>query len=620
MADELADAERIAAAQRAANGADYIEVVSSRDNFTVQVPVEIHADPAARAAFLRDARAAANAERQTAATTRRRNESGIVGRGMEFIASVNRGTTQLFDVATAPLQGAYNLGAWGARELGFDAPGIPTLRSTVPERGEFANDDALTRIIAGTGELASMAVPAGVAVRGITNGLSTASKYGQTTFNRVLDVIGRTTPQQDLGYGLISGAGGEMLAEGGAALGVENQLGQDALRLAGQVVSPIAWTQAANKLGNSIKEVIASAAPSAERIRGASRAAYAMLDSGGWKADGPSVDRLRNMVNEFGIDMSIHPATGTGTVAGKMKQLLAAADESLVSWSFLDDARTTLHTIGKGTDTQATHAKSLANKLDELILEMTPDKIAGEKPWGELLQNARSLWRRQKTAQVVEDVRHNAEVSAMNNPNKDAFINAFKNGLRNLLKKGKKNNQGNFLNKEERKLIASAINGTKLSQTLENIGSAIGFQSDDLIRNVALSGVAGAAAGFGAAGAGGSATGALYGGLAIMGSTALGSTLKNVSRRLFISNSKLQEGLLKAGQNAEQIARSYLTNSKSRDPRELAILLVNQGADPAELRNITTRSEFLNEATSLAIIFSQALMREEAAQENPAQQ
>ena len=47
---------------------------------------------------------------------------------------------------------------------------------------------------------------------------------------------------------------------------------------------------------------------------------------------------------------------------------------------------------------------------------------------------------------------------------------------------------------------------------------------------------------------------------------------------------------------------------------------MNQGADPAELRNITTRSEFLNEATSLAIIFSQALMREEAAQEKPAQQ
>ncbi len=603
--EELADASLIEKAQE-----ETVAVPSSRDNIVVQVPKSIYDNRKTNKQEYRDfLQQAAAAQRASSSdipsldrpVTRRRNDSGIVNRGMEFVTAVNRAGAQTIDVLTSPVQAAVNLGAFGLRQMGFDAPGMPTLRSTVPERGAFARDDAMTKVIAGAGELATMAVPSGVATRAIGSMANTSAKYGQTAFNNFLEMLGKTRATDDLTFGLAAGAGGEALVQ---ATGTEGGNFENLTRLAGQVVTPAGWSLVANRLATTTKQILKDAAPSSDLFKGASRANFAILDNAGIRADGPSVNQLKTVLNKFVDDYGIDVANGTGALATKIKNLKEAADESMVSYGFLDDARSFLRTQPKNT-TQGSHSHQLAEELDALILSMNPinKNALGGKTVESVIKNARELWRRGSNAKLLENIRADAEIDALKTRDGGAFIRSYKNGIARLLKADSK--KGKYLNKTEKALLKKAMAGNKISDLLE-AATVIGFNSSDLVKNVLLSSAVSAAVGYGA---GMGAQTAIYGGAGIVGLTATAAALRAGARNIFKRNAKLQEAILKGGQNAEDITKAYLQNATEKDPRDLALLLINQGADPQALKNLSkSPSAFLDDAIALAIAGNQIMM------------
>tara|TARA_R110001606_G_C15379751_1_gene650314 strand:- start:34 stop:1914 length:1881 start_codon:yes stop_codon:yes gene_type:complete len=604
--EELADASRIEQAQE-----ETVAVSSRRDNIVVQVPKSIYDNRKENKQQFMDFLQQAGAAQRTnspdmpslnASVNRRRNNSGIVNRGMEFITSVNRAGTQTLDVLTSPAQAVVNVGAAGLRQMGFNVPGMPTLRSTVPERGAFAPDDALTKVMAGAGELATISVPSGVATRAIGSMANTAAKYGQTAFNNFLEVLGKTRAIDDVTFGLTAGAGGEALVQ---ATGQEGGNFENVTRFSGQLITPAGWTLIANRLATTTKQILKDAAPSANVFKGASRANFAILDNAGIRADGPSVNQLKTLLNRFTDDYGIDVANGTGALATKIKNLKKAADESIVSYGFLDDTRSFLRKQPK-TTTQGAYSHQLAEELDGLILTMNPvnKNALGGNTVETVIKNARELWRRGSNAKVLESIRADAEIDAISKGGGGAFIQSYKSNIAKLLKDGSK--KGKYFNKEEKELLKKALSGTKFSNLLE-AATVIGFNSSDLVKNVLLSGVIGVTAGAGM-GAGVGAKTALIGGAGIIGLTATASALRGGARAIFRNNAKLQEAILNGGKNAEDITKAYLRNAKNKDPRDLALLLINQGVNPLELKTLFSSSAFIDDAMALAIAGNQLMM------------
>ena len=128
--------------------------------------------------------------------------------GKEFVTAVNRPTAQLLDIATSPIQ----YGVQAARQGTLNPIGMQGgsfFSSKVPERGFYAGDTTTTRLIAGAGELASMALPAGVYTRALSNLVAQNTTLTPTAFQGLMAEIGKVTAKQDVGFGLMAGFGGE---------------------------------------------------------------------------------------------------------------------------------------------------------------------------------------------------------------------------------------------------------------------------------------------------------------------------------------------------------------------------------------------------------------------------
>jgi len=122
----------------------------------------------------------------------------VLGLGMEAVTAVNRVGASMFDIATAPVQALLNVA--GAE--------VPTLRSTVAERGAFAGEGVATDIVAGGAELAVLSATGGGATRMLASSLDDIARFGERTLDRVIRTLGGTTPAQDVMLGAVAGGGG----------------------------------------------------------------------------------------------------------------------------------------------------------------------------------------------------------------------------------------------------------------------------------------------------------------------------------------------------------------------------------------------------------------------------
>lgn len=522
--------------------------------------------------------------------TVRQPEPGLREYAGEAVSAFVRPAASLFDIATAPGQALL-------RGAGID---VPTLRSTVAERGEFAGESPMTQAIAATGELGSMAVTGGGIQRFLAKGLTEVGRFGEGALSRVLQSLGASTATDDLIMGMVSGAGGEAAAELSEDLFGESS--REFGRFAGQVVSPAAWAATTRSLVGISRNLLAEAAPDIERIRGASRAGYAMLDEAGVQANGPSISMLEGRVRSFADELNIDPATGQGVLASKLNQLLNAAESGRVSYGFLNEVASTLRKQGMATDTQGNNARQAADMIDEIIFDMIPDnpEALGGQSVSELIGTTKDLWRRASVAQSIEDLQESARLDAMKEGGD--YVKSFRNSLINYLKPT--NKKLKFLKKEEKAILKEIVAGDSIENTLRGL-SQLGINSQDYIKTILL-GSGGTAIASMQAGQPMITTAAAATGVGAISITGLSAIARGLANQQFRSNARLGQQLIKLGDlpKAEDIARVYLreTPRDRRNPRDLTALLLNSRADVSDLRTLPIgQNKIVSDAAALAI-------------------
>lgn len=512
--------------------------------------------------------------------------------GMELITGATRQGAQLFDIATAPGQLLLNL-------AGFD---VPTLRSTVATRGEFAGEGAMTDIMAATGEIGGAAMTMGGVTSSIASGLRDVARFGDDVLSRVIQSMGGRGPVRDFVEGGVAGAGGEIGAQQ-----VSERFGpqyEQYGRIGGELLSPAVWAATSSQIRRVSENILEQAAPTVQQLRGASRANFTMLDEAGIRANGPSSSMLEGFIDDFVESNGVDSATGMATLSSRLNQIKRAAQDGKVTYGFLADSISELRRVGAGTDTQSTLARNAAQDLDDILVRMVPssEEALGGQSVNEVLTTARSLWRRASVSQNIEDIVEDAAIKSESE--RSDYVQNLRRGLGSLLQSGSK--QGRYLSSEERSLIREVVRGGRIERMLE-LAENIGFNSDDLVRSVIFQGIVGGGT-FALSGSQAAA------GAAIVGSTALGAAMRRAANNIFKDNANFTRSLIRAGTNGEEIARSYYRNvpRSERNPRDLTLLFLNNNADLTGIRDTSLiNSPLISDAVALAIAGKPLLEGEE---------
>ena len=525
--------------------------------------------------------------------------ASLLDRGMEFVTSVNRATTGLADIATTPIQ----YGIQAARQGTLNPQGGSFFRSTVPERGEFAGDDYATKIIAGAGDLATLAIPSGMYARGLSNLISQASKLNPTTFQKVLQELGKTTVKQDVGYGLLSGAGGEAAVE----MFGEN----DITRIAGQILTPVAWNATAGRLLNYTKNnFLINANPSYEELKGLKSTFFTMIDEAGASLDTPDVKPFIGKIDSIMKDYTLDGA-GNSRVESVLNNLRKTADEGELTFSRLLNDIQQLKNIPYDS-TEGKIAYNIAKDLDEDVFNWTPqfpEKLQG-KTVQEVISTARELHRRDTNALILQNTLRSADLSVKSGKN---VVETLKGKLKSLIDPDIGAYKGNWSD-EETKLIETAMSGKGL-QGIFNGLSTLGFNSDDLVRSI----IYGAVFGGLAFNQGVTGTMALGGGM--LTGTAFARAMNSFAASTMKRNVKLMQSTINAGENWQPIFSGYMKNTPKdqRDPRELASLFVHQRVPLLQLSEIAenSSSQLLKDSTVLAVGIENVLNKDSQQETEP---
>jgi|TARA_R100000084_G_C4652837_1_gene150941 hypothetical protein len=515
--------------------------------------------------------------------------------GMEGVTGFNRPMASLLDIATSPIQ----YGIQAVRQGTINPQGGDFFKSGVPERGAFAGDDSLTKIIAGAGELTSMAMPSGVFTRAMANTLSQATRLSPNAFQRVLQEIGKTTPKQDVGFGFVSGAGGEAAVEASRAVGLEEN---EITRFAGQMLSPAALNVVAGKLINVAKNnIFKTSSPTLDDLRGLRTGLYATLDQAGIKQDGPSIKPFIASIDELMKKYTLD-ASGESVPRGILQGLKKQAEDGELTFSRIYEETKRLRSLDDSV------SYNIAKALDEQLFNFKAidEGVLKGQTFEEAFKAAKEAARREINANNMDTILQNLAIEDIAGSN---YVNVLKSKLKPLVQKGQP--QYNFLKPSERQIITDAIKGKGLNKIL-NAFSQVGFSSDDLIRSIFYTTLIGAVTGGVATQAGGS----LALGGTIAAATFLGRGLGNAATNIVKKNAKLMESVLKAGPDGQRILEGYLkyTPKENRDPRDLAILFTNQKVDLRAIEDVATKSNsvFLKDSVGLAIGLDNVIKKEQS--------
>lgn len=538
--------------------------------------------------------------------------------GMEAVAGVNRPLTSLIDFATTPVRALeQQVRPYAQAMLGIEdaGPAQPfSLRSMVAERGEFAGEGVATDIAAGTGELTGMVMSGAPIQRFVAQMVAKGLQTG--TAKNVFELLGSGKPIDDIIFGTTGGLGGETAA---AAVGQADFLpegSEEFARLSGQIITPAAAQSVLKQVTNfATNRLLKEATPSTEALKGASSYIYNQLDELGVKAGKESTQRLSSNLSRF-LDEEITNDPMYGTVRNRVTKLLQALESGDTTFGVIDTARGKLaQQAAAGTDDIARTAGIAAKLIDEEILRMTgnaPNQMVDGKTISEAVRTARELWRRSNTSKQIDKVSRNAEIDAdANRQGKKPYEYYLRQGMASLLKSDKKTMS---FTESEKKAINSFIKGGKLENalmTLGNLGASSGALASGAI-TTALGTFAYATANPSLV------VPAVVGAASVGGSYLVGKGLQQLSLTALKNNGNLMKGMIRAGNDAEAIARSYVSNTPTgkRDARVLSSLLLRNNADLSRLRGTAFGDSSLGQSTfAYYDLFNKAVAEEKQAEQ-----
>jgi hypothetical protein len=520
--------------------------------------------------------------------------------GNELAAGLARPIASIVDTIMSPVAVGYQL-----------ATGKPAMSasSMVAPVGTYASD-TLGRIIGLGGETAMSSLSVGQAGRAFVSSLlDDAARAGESAFRGVLRQLGSSKPADDVLGGFIAGTSSEAAGAAAEDLGASTNTAQAVRSLAG-LGAPVAAAPVLNRLTNRVNAFITKpgAVPTVNEIRGASRALYQQVEDLGIvfneAATKRIVDDIQNIVTAEGLT-TLRGETTLGSQTLKILKLLGEPGEfNGTSFSFAD--------IASGTDNEARIARQLRDAVDNFLLNPSVDDVAAVQASGgralpsptmgtedknaisKTLLNARALWRRAKSAEIIDDAFSDANVASLGAEGQN-YNKVLNDNLRNLLRDPKYATQ---FSDDEKKQIQAVLQGGSVRRTFEAIRN-LGISSDNYIKATLL-GTAGAAA------YGYSTPQAMAFFSGVVGTKAIAEASKVIASKFFKNDANAMRAIMRAGPNAQVIARTYLarTRPSERNPAELAVLFRNSGVD---LSKLAEKPPIPSALVSDAVAFAQAL-------------
>jgi hypothetical protein len=514
----------------------------------------------------------------------------------ELSGALARPLASMVDMAISPALAGYEA------VTGKRAGGATSL---VTPRGAFTGDDKLGQAIAVGGELATSSITVGQAGRSfVSSFMDEAARYGESAFRGVLRQLGSSAPADDVIAGFISGTSSELAAGKAEELGMSPEAVESIRALTG-VGAPVATAPVLNRLNNRIGAFLRKpgATPTVEEIRGASRAIYSQIDDLGIVFNEASTRRLASDIDDLVVQESLTNLRGESTLAAqvmKVKRILEADGEFTgTTFSVLDKARAAFNDIAANkTGNEWRLAGLFRDKVDDFLMNASVDDMvplaaasnriglpapAGAASAGLSLEdsnalssamyNARALWKRAKTSEMVNGAFKDAELAALGGQGQP-YEKVLIENLRGLLRNESTAAQ---FSKQETAMIKGVIQGGSPRRVLEALNT-LGIKSDTFIK-ASMLGAAGAAY----AGYMTPQSTVVAGGLAATSGVA---KLAGVIASNFLrTDANTMRAMVAAGPNARALARIYLarTPTNKRDPVEFAAILKNAGVDLSTL-------------------------------------
>lgn len=329
-----------------------------------------------------------------------------------------------------------------------------------------------------------------------------------------------------------------------------------------------------------IKKAIIESAPNPDDLKNVSRGIYKELDSSGVTMKENVFKGMLNKINKetgkAGLDARVTPKA-----AGALEVMQDTLGQS-PTMTEIDTLRKVAQGVAKNIDpTEAALGNIMISEIDDFLDMLPPSAFATGKQAssqvGQKYKAARNLWGRARKSELLAEAIDKAKSRA----------SGFENGLRVELDKISNSKKlSKFFTKNEKALMRDISRGNKAQNIAKLIGR-FGF-SEGRATNVltALSGVGGGAVAGGGVGA--------------FVVPAVGTASRKIAQELTANRVKFLESMTKAGNNAELIAKSYMTTvpKSKRNISDLSALLSDPSVDLSAM--INKSNTFIRDAAELA--------------------
>ncbi len=305
-----------------------------------------------------------------------------------------------------------------------------------------------------------------------------------------------------------------------------------------------------------IKQSIVESAPEIEQLKEVSRGVYKELDDAGVqlkpKVYEGMVNQIKKKVNKKGFDVDVTPAT-----ASVIRRLESEVGKTL-SLTEIDNLRTVAqNAINPQQPRDAMLSGIIIDSVDDFLDNMSPKAIAltvmSTKEIMPKYQIARELWGRARRSEMINDAFKNARNQA------SGFENGIVIQFRSILNNKKK---AKFFKPREIQAMEQVVRGTTGSNLAKLVGR-LGF-SEGHATNIIGGGM-------------GVAAGAHLGGpIGAVAVPVAGQLSRKLAQKMTRKNAEMANTVIKAGSNAERIAKAYFSKTKKaeRSSAELSELLL----------------------------------------------
>lgn len=338
-----------------------------------------------------------------------------------------------------------------------------------------------------------------------------------------------------------------------------------------------------NKLPANVGEAIKAAAPDVQTLKVKSRDLFKQVDEIGTQISPKVYDRFVDNLESKLLKAGLKTKPSLLELNKKSAPVLEVfKDGKGTSKTFADlkDLRDVAKAAANTIDANdARLGKLIIRELDDGIEKISNQFARAGVNAGEQLKNANELWRRARSAELIQDMIEDASLSA------SGLENGLRVGARQILKNKKKSK---FLKGDERAALRQIVQGTGAANAAKILGK-FGISEGQATSMLGASiGIAGGAAIGGPAGA--------------LSFAALGQRAKKAAQKLTVKNAKYADELIRAGDNAGEIAATYLKNTPVAQRRvsELTELLSDPSVNLDLIKTISKKNKLFKDALFFA--------------------